>query len=316
MRLTAFDEWARAHHGLITWGESGLTKRAWHRAIEAGSLVGIHPYVARLPGTPVTPEQRIAAAVLAIPWVVDEHGTIVDGALASHRSSALLWGIPRPDDDPVDLLTPWVRHDNEFEDVIIHRSGDRAHLFPPQIRYGIRCTGILRTLVDLGAVDPSGVRDGLGVVLAREMLTLPTAEAVLADHARSGRPGIAALREAVDAWAVDAKPADSVLEPAMRRLVDRYRLPPVEFHPRVLGWEVDFRVVGTPVILECDGWAFHGLDRERFERDRERDAQLVAAGWIVVRFTYRSIMNRPGQTAKRILEAVERWADAPAPDAA
>jgi very-short-patch-repair endonuclease len=102
----------------------------------------------------------------------------------------------------------------------------------------------------------------------------------------------------------------------MRRLVDRHGLPPVEFHPRIGGWEVDFRVVGTPVLLECDGWAFHGLLRATFERDRERDAELAALGWITVRFTYRAITARPKQVAARIGDVVARWADVHPPDAA
>jgi very-short-patch-repair endonuclease len=82
----------------------------------------------------------------------------------------------------------------------------------------------------------------------------------------------------------------------------------VDFHPVIEGYEVDFRVCDTPVILECDGWTYHGLDRTNFERDRDRDADLVAAGWIVVRFTYRAIVSRPAATAQRIRAAVERWA--------
>jgi hypothetical protein len=34
-----------------------------------------------------------------------------------------------------------------------------------------------------------------------------------------------------------------------------------------------------------------------FEHDRGRDADLVGAGWIVVRFTYRAITARPKPTA-------------------
>jgi very-short-patch-repair endonuclease len=71
----------------------------------------------------------------------------------------------------------------------------------------------------------------------------------------------------------------------------------VEFHPIIAGHEVDFRVIDSPVILECDGWTYHGLDRAGFEHDRSRDADLVAAGWIVVRFTYRSITVRPSTVA-------------------
>lgn len=51
----------------------------------------------------------------------------------------------------------------------------------------------------------------------------------------------------------------------------------------------------------------HGLKRTAFERDRERDADLIAAGWIVVRFTYRAITARPEATADRIAAAVARW---------
>jgi hypothetical protein len=69
----------------------------------------------------------------------------------------------------------------------------------------------------------------------------------------------------------------------MHRLIAQYGLPPVEFHPMICGYEVDFRVCGAPIILECDGWTYHGLQRSTFERDRERDADLAAAGWIVLR---------------------------------
>ena len=93
----------------------------------------------------------------------------------------------------------------------------------------------------------------------------------------------------------------------MHRLIARYGLPAVEFHPTICGYEVDFRVSAAPIILECDGWTYHGLQRATFERDRDRDADLVAAGWIVVRFTYRAITMRPQATADRIAAAITRW---------
>ena len=305
MRLSAFDDWARGHHGLITLDASGLSRSAWYRAIDSGTIEQVHPFVARLPGTAMTPEQRIAAAVLAIGH----------GALASHRSAIRLWGVARPDNDPVDLITPGSRRDDRLDGVVIHETGDLKRL-RPQRRYGIGCTNILRTLVDLGAVDASGVSEAVGHALATKLVHLPALESTLADHAGQGRRGVVALRQAIDAWSIDAKPADSTLEAAMARLVQRYHLPEVVFHPVIEGWEVDFQVIGSPVILECDGWAFHGLDRTTFERDRIRDAQLIAAGWIVVRFTYRSITSTPGRTAQRIRDAVARWSDFPAPDAA
>jgi hypothetical protein len=67
---------------------------------------------------------------------------------------------------------------------------------------------------------------------------------------------------------LDGKPVDSVLEPAMRQLLDRFGLPTAEFHPIIAGFEVDFRIVDSPIVLECDGWATHGLDKAQLEKDR------------------------------------------------
>ena len=305
MRLSDFDDWARAHHGVITLEHSGLSRSAWYRAIEAGTLIQLHPHVARLPGTADTPEQRIIAGVAA----VGPH------ALASHRSAARLWGIPRPGDDPVDVIDARDGTQATLDGVRVHRPVDRKRL-TPQRRFEIRCTNVLRTLADLGAVDAGGVIDAVGHVLAVRLADLTALETAARDHSRRGRHGIPALRNAIDDWSIDDKPADSILEAAMTRLIRRHGLAPVEFHPVIEGHEVDFRVPNTPVILECDGWTHHGLDRSGFERDRSRDAELTAAGWIVVRFTYRAITVRPSAVAKRIREATDRWMTSPSPDAA
>ena len=107
---------------------------------------------------------------------------------------------------------------------------------------------------------------------------------------------------------LDGKPVDSVLEPAMRRLLVAHALPPAQFHAVLCGYEVDFWIVDSPVVLECDGWDSHGRDRVQFERDRVRDARLAAAGYLTVRFTYRQVMRRSGQVADRIRSVVRRWA--------
>ena len=305
MRLSDIDDWARAHHGVITLEQSGLSRSAWYRAIDAGTLIQLHPHVARLPGTADSPEQRIIAGVAA----VGPH------ALASHRSAARLWGIPRPGDDPVDVIDARDGTQAALAGVIVHRPVDRKRL-TPQRRFEIRCTNVLRTLADLGAVDAGGVTEAVGHVIAVRLADLTAIETAVRDHSQRGRPGIPALRDAIDDWSIDAKPADSILEAAMDRLIRRHGLAPVAFHPVIAGHEVDFRVLDTPVILECDGWTHHGLDRAGFERDRSRDADLVAAGWIVVRFTYRAITVRPSAVAKRIRAATERWTTTPSPDAA
>ncbi len=297
MRLAEFDDWAQANHGIITFEHSGVSRSAWYRAIAAGTIDQIHPLVARIPGTPDTREQRIASGVFAIGAP----------ALASHRSAAHLWGVPRPDADPVDVMLVGARRDLDLGGVVIHWPTDRTRLVP-QRRSNIRCTNVLRTIIDLGAVDPGGLHSAVGHAIATDLVSLAAIDTMVAERHRQGRRGVVALREAIADWSIDDKPADSVLELVMTRLIARHGLPPVVFHPTIEGYEVDFRVCDTPVILECDGWRHHGLDRTGFERDRDRDADLIAAGWIVVRFSYRAVVSRPAATARRIRAAVQRWA--------
>jgi very-short-patch-repair endonuclease len=223
--------------------------------------------------------------------------------------------VPRPDDDPVDVIDARSGTQASLDGVIVHRPVDRQRL-APQRRFEIPCTNVLRTLADLGAVDRPAVRDAVGHVIAVRLADLSALEAAANTHSRQGRPGIPALRDAIDEWAIDDKPADSILEMAMARLIRRHHLMPVVFHPVIEGHEVDFRVIDTPVILECDGWAHHGLDRRGFERERDRDADLVAAGWVIVRFTYRAITLTPAAVARRVRAATDRWITTPSPDAA
>lgn len=270
MRLGDLDQRATANHGVISMHTSGLGRSSWYRAIRSGQLEQLHPGVARLHGTADTPEQRIMAALLAVGMP----------ALASHRSAAHLWGFERPASDPVDVIVVGRRRFPTLDGVVIHRPKDLERL-RPQRRDNIACTNILRTLLDLGAVDGPAVVDAVGDALANHRVTLATLESVVVQHSEHGRAGIVALRNAVDAWAIDRKPADSLLEATMQRLVVRYRLPPVEFHPVIGGVEVDFRDrhtcasrvrwMGVPRAatrhVRARPWARRSTDRRRLDRD-------------------------------------------------
>lgn len=297
MNVAQLEDLARTNHGAIHRTHASATENEWYHAHRTGVLAALHRNVSRLVGTFETPELRIAAAVLAAG----------PGTVASHRSAAHLWGIPRPSDDPVDVVVPTRRPARRYAGVVVHRPSDQQRLAPWR-RLDIPCTNLERTLLDLGAVDRWAVSGAVGHVLAANMTTLTNLQRVVIEHSERGRHGIVALRRAVESWSIDGRPADSVLEIAMRRLAARAGLPALTFHERIEGWEVDFRVTGTRVLIECDGWMHHGLDHEQFERDRRRDAELAAAGWIILRFTYRSIIRSPGATARRIRAAIDRWA--------
>ena len=115
------------------------------------------------------------------------------------------------------------------------------------------------------------------------------------------------MRLALESWLGEEAPPDSQLESKMAKLVAAYDLPAVEFHASVAGYEVDFLVVGTRIVLECDGWGTHGLNRDQFEFDRVRNDELLAAGYITSHFTWKQLTSNPGRVATRIRKVIDRW---------
>jgi len=62
--------------------------------------------------------------------------------------------------------------------------------------------------------------------------------------------------------------------------------------------DVDALHAATGIVVELDGQQFHGPDR--FQADRTRDQRLAAAGYVVLRFTWDDLVNRPDDVIERI----------------
>jgi very-short-patch-repair endonuclease len=283
--------WARAHHGLVTlefWTAHGQSASSFYRAIGNGILELRAPKVAALAGTDRSGLQSIAAGVLSFgPRTV-----------SSHRSGSAVWGAPVGRQSPVDLIVPGRRSPTRLKGYVIHRPRDADRIRSVR-RFGIAVTTPQRTLFELGAVEPGHVLTLLETMLTNGSVTLRTVTTALARHRRSGRTGVAALERAIadlDGFTV----ADSELERAMVRVFQRAGLARWEAHPRIDGYEVDFAFRAERVIVEVDGWRYHGADRERWEQDRVRDLTLTAQGWLVLRLTWRMVMRRPTAAAARL----------------
>ncbi|HZY07138.1 MAG TPA: DUF559 domain-containing protein, partial [Ilumatobacteraceae bacterium] len=226
--------------------------------------------------------------------------------MASHRSSAMTWGVERPADDPVDIILPGRSRQARLTDVVVHRPRDMKQLRPVW-RHGIRVTDPLRTLLDLGAVDPAGVYPALVTMVVSRLLTASAVRALVVRHSQHGRHGIVALRQALDRWSIDDQPADSDLEVLMAEILRSFGLPAAAFHAHVAGYEVDFWIVDTRVVIECDGWSTHGINRDQFEFDRVRDADLLAKGYITQHVTWRQMVTTPRAVARRITATLAEW---------
>ena len=66
---------------------------------------------------------------------------------------------------------------------------------------------------------------------------------------------------------------------------------------------VDFHWRDRNLVAEVDGYRFHS-SRGAFERDRRRDADLNAAGFRVLRITWRQLAEEPLAVIARLAQAL------------
>jgi very-short-patch-repair endonuclease len=94
---------------------------------------------------------------------------------------------------------------------------------------------------------------------------------------------------------VDAR-SGSFLESILRSLLLAAGI--YDFEPQVLVTtpgrlaRVDLGHRLAQIALEAEGYAYHG-DSLKFAEDCRRYDDLVSAGWLVLRFTYRQVLHDP-----------------------
>jgi len=270
--------------------ELGLGEDAIDYRIAIGRLRVIHPGVYAVGHERLAPEGHWFAAVRA--------GG--EDAALSHRSAARLWGLLRWD-GRIEVTTPHRRRKRSdiryFRSSVdaVHRTEHRA----------LPVTTVARTLFDLGAVDASRVSKALEQADVLGLLDVRELRHLVDDHPR--RPGTSAIRAALAALTGWRGITRSELEDRFRALVQRADLPTPELNLRIdLGStvvEADAVWADARLIVELDGYAFHRT-AAAFERDRERDRLAVAAGWRVIRITWRQLANDPAGVIRDLRRAL------------
>lgn len=281
---------AADQHGVVSRGQlldGGVSKRAIELRVQSGHLLRLHRGVYAVGHARLRREGHWLAAVLAVP-----------GAVLSHRDAAALHEL-RPGNHPdVDVTGPNARASQPG--IRFHRTTtlDAEDLTNAS---GIPVTTVARTLVDLaGVVPPDHLARAVREAVHRNVFDLQAVERTLARTSGRRGPGHRALRRAIaehDALGLSA--TDSVLEDAFLRLLHEARLPRPTVNALVHGLKVDAFWPDRRLIVELDGWQHHH-DRHAFQRDRERDAQLTAAGCRVVRFTHHDVTRRPDHVVETL----------------
>ncbi len=170
------------------------------------------------------------------------------------------------------------------------------------IRDGIPVTTVARTLLDLAEVlTISQMRRCLGEAVRLRLVTIDEMWR-LYDRSR-GRHGLRPLRALLTEYSPPPR-LRSRFERRVRRLIRGTEIREPEFNAIVAGHEVDVLWRRERLIVELDTYTYHGTPGD-FERDRAKDADLMLAGYRVLRITGERVTHEPAQ----ILATIETLLD-------
>jgi hypothetical protein len=259
-------------------------------------LIRVHRGVYAVAGVKDTFEFRIMAAVLAAG----------DGAVASHRCAAALFGLRRIRcDEPA--VTVVGRSAPRLDGVAGHRRDTLTPLDRARIGV-IPVTSPAWTLLDLAGglgrsndADRARLGGAVDDVLTRKLASITAIERLLARVATGRVPGARTLAELVADRRAGKKPTESGLEDELLEVFRTFGLPdPVRQLVLALpgGGTARFDAAYPELLLgfEADGDAHHKgvLDRMR---DEARDRRCNEVGWTVRRYGPDDIRLRPAGIA-------------------
>jgi very-short-patch-repair endonuclease len=164
-------------------------------------------------------------------------------------------------------------------------------------RAGIPVTAPARTLLDLADVAPRRTLER--AIDEAEYLRLDCTGLA----PRHGRRGSGTLSSVLAVHTAGSTRTRTELEEMFISLCDNHCLPRPEVNVHIEGYECDFVWREQRLIVETDGAAAHSGERRRV-RDLERDAELAAAGWRVIRITYERLLREPERVADQVGRAL------------
>ena len=212
----------------------------------------------------------------------------LSGRVPSHSTAAAIWG--------------YAVEDDSCHGIVDHGGGPSRRLIDHRLPLpgndlvciaGMPITSELRTLIDLlcgqrveASVGPvtDGLRRGLLEPFDLTMIARAARGRTGARHARSIAESCAGNPWSVLEWRFQGMALS--ISGGWRFNVD------VWDHRGVIG-PVDALHEALRIVIELDGKRFHGPDR--FQHDRTRDQRLVAMGYVVLRFTWADLEERPDE---------------------
>jgi hypothetical protein len=260
----------------------GLTDNAIAHRLATGRVYRVHRGVYAVGRPPVVGLEHAAAAVLAC----GPHAGL------AHGSGLALWELRTAWDSPLHVTV--TEGDPRPHGITVHRCRTLTR-WDLTVQRGIRVTSPARTLLDCapGLTDRALTRTVNDARLARLLRPAQLAELLSRNPNHPGAQRLAPFAASTQG------PTRSEFEDRFAALCARYSLPTPTFNVMIGGYEVDAFFASAQLIVELDSWEFH-QDRAAFERDRERDAEHLAAGLRTARITWGRLVKTPAKEARRL----------------
>jgi hypothetical protein len=276
---------AARQHGVIARIQLirlGLGRGAIELRVRRGRLHVIHRGVYAVGYARLSVHGRWMAAVLASG----------EETRLTFRSAGMLWNIRRTERGLIEVTSP--HRGRGRPGIQRHRADLPAD--EVTVHHGISTTTVPRTLLDLASVlTPHQLARAVNEAEVQRLHDPLSLDALLERYPR--RPGVPALRAILGQSATLTR---GELEKRFREFLIKAGLPLLEANAGVqvdgVWYEVDCLWREQRLIAELDGRTTHGTT-QAFETDRARDRILQAAGFRVVRITWRQLHESPAAVA-------------------
>ena len=281
---------ARKQHGYITRRQLlgiGLGPGEIKYRVRTGSLIPVYAGVYAVGHVPLGYEARSHAAVLACG----------PGAVLSHGSAAALWKYVKDWSMPFEVIA---KSDRRRRGIRVHRASTLTRRDLTR-QLGVPVTSPARTVFDMALrfSNDAALRRFVNDARLTHTFHLGALAELLVRHPRE-----AATKRLMPFVETPAGMTRSELEDMFVDFARRYGLPTPVINRRTGRREPDMLFPVERVIVEIDSWRFHG-DRGSFERDRDRDADQLADGFLTVRVTEERLTGSPDREAARLHKILE-----------
>jgi very-short-patch-repair endonuclease len=292
------DEIVARQYGLIRRDQAlraGMTDKMIARRLERGRWIRLTSGVYAYASAPPKWHRQVGAAVLSQPRA------IVGGRSAAylHDFDGVRRGRPEiivPADANARSPLARIRRDSHFDAIAT------------TVREGFTVTTVAETIWTLAAQTSADELERLvDDQLAARRLEVDMFDPILSRIDGERRPGGPNLRKVLGDRRLDAyQPATTELEAHLYPLLDHPGIPsytrqcPIQLDEGIDA-VLDAFIDDWGMIAEADGRRWH-TRRADFERDRRRDNAALAMGLVVVRFTYRMLVDEPEYCLRVLLE--------------